>query len=183
MLADGRAVTVAPVGGVAGYRQAMNTVLTTLETAVAVGTPTPPMAIEYSPADVDATVNAHLDLASSWEAKAMRGRAGLAGAHLLHAALRHDLTTDRWTRLAARGARAPYLRWSITARSLRADTGVAYAQRCLFPGTTLALPPTVWREFESRGVVTGPTALDVTEARRVIDTLGWFGVRLDAPAG
>lgn len=183
VLADDRAVTVGPVGGVAGYRQAMDTVLTALERAVAAGNPTPPMAIEYSPAGVDATVDARLDLAGSWEAKAMRGRAGLAGAHLLHAALRRDLATDRWTRLAARGARAPYLLWSTTAPSLSADTSVAYAQRCLFPGTALALSPTVLREFEAQGVVTGPTSLDVLEAQRVIDTLGWFGVRLDAPTG
>ncbi|MFJ9121538.1 hypothetical protein ACIRJO_39165 [Streptomyces sp. NPDC102394] len=183
VLAEDRAVTTGPVNGVAGYRQAMNTALTALETAVATGIPTPPIAIEYSPVGVDAVVDARLDLAGSWEAKAMRGRAGLAGAHLLHAALRHDLATDRWTRLAARGARAPFLLWSTTAPSLGVDTSVGYAQRCLFPGTALALSPAVLREFEARGVVTGPTPLDIVEAQRIIDTLGWFGVGLDTPAG
>ncbi|MFJ9721200.1 hypothetical protein ACIRP3_00420 [Streptomyces sp. NPDC101209] len=183
VLAEGRAVTMGPVNGVAGYRQAVNAALTALETAVAAGLPTPPMGIEYSPAGVDAVVDARLDLAGSWEAKAMQGRAGLAGAHLLHAALRHDLATDRWTRLAAHGARAPFLLWSTTAPSLGVDTGVAYAQRCLFPGTALALSPAVLREFEARGVVTGPTAPDIVEAQRIVDTLGWFGVRLDAPTG
>ncbi|TXS42136.1 hypothetical protein EAO75_33665 [Streptomyces sp. uw30] len=185
-MADRRnAVTVGPVHSVTGYRRAMDTMLTALETAVAEGAARPahPMAIEYSLPGVDAAVNARLDLVGSWEAKAMRGRAGLAGAHLMYAALQRDLATDRWARLLAGGARAPYLLWSTGGPSVPADRSVDYAEKCLFPGTALALSPAALREFDERGLVTGPTALDAAEARRVVATIAWFGVRLDATVG
>ncbi|MFF4170677.1 hypothetical protein [Streptomyces sp. NPDC001744] len=183
--AGDRTATMGPVHSVTGYRQVMDRVLTALETAVAAGTPPPPLplAIEYSVPGADAAADARLDLVGGWEAKAMRGRAGLAGAHLVYAALRHDLTTDRWARLAASGARAPHLLWTATGPSVTVDRSVHYAERCLFPGTGLALSPAVLREFGERGVVTGPTAPDAVGARRVVDTLTWFGVRLDTDAG
>ncbi|MFE5732110.1 hypothetical protein ACFQ7A_14545 [Streptomyces sp. NPDC056528] len=183
--AGDRTARMGPVHSVTGYRQVMGRVLTALETAVAEGAPPPPrpLAIEYSLPGADATADARLDLAGDWEAKAMRGRAGLAGAHLVYTALRHDLTTDRWARLAASGARAPYLLWTTTGPSVTVDHSVRYAERCLFPGTVLALSPAALREFDERGVVTGPTAPDAVGARRVAETLAWFGVRLDADAG
>ncbi|MFE4513119.1 hypothetical protein ACFRMQ_02825 [Kitasatospora sp. NPDC056783] len=180
--AGGRAATVGPVLSLAGYRRAMDTVLTALEAAVTEGVPLParPVAIECSLPGIDTAVNAHLDLAGSWEAKAMRGLAALAAAQLLYAALERDLGTERWSRLAVRGARAPYLLWSTTGFSVTADRSVHYAERCLFPGTAVALAPDALRRFRERGVVLGPTALDTAEAQRVADTLGWFGVRLGA---
>ncbi|MCX3061094.1 beta/alpha barrel domain-containing protein [Streptomyces beihaiensis] len=177
---DGTAV-VGPVRSVVGYRRIMDVLLADLEALVASGGPLPvsPTVIEYSLSDVDAAVDACLDLAGSWEAKAMRGLAGVAGAHLLYGALRRDLGSARWARLIAAGAQVPYLLWSC-GPAVTADRGARLAEKCLFPGTGVALSPAALAEFGERGVVTGPTALDLDEAVRVAKALGWFDVNLNS---
>ncbi|MFG2887747.1 hypothetical protein ACGFYV_36680 [Streptomyces sp. NPDC048297] len=50
-------------------------------------------------------------------------------------------------------------------------------------GGAPAFSPAAPREFAERGPVTGPTAHDAVEARRVAGTGAWFGVRPDAVAG
>ncbi|MCH0566235.1 MULTISPECIES: hypothetical protein [unclassified Streptomyces] len=165
-----------PVHGPAGYRRLMRRLLSEAATASPAARP---VAIEYSVPAVDALVDARLDLIGGWEAKAMRSRAGIAGAHLLYDMLLRDLSSPRWAEAIDRGAPAPYLLWS-TQPGAGPDRGADLAQRLLFPGTAVALSPRALEAFAQHGVVTGPTALDLAEALRVARVLDWFGLRLDA---
>lgn len=173
-----------PVHGPAQFRHLMRRLLSEATAAPAPGPRDRPggVAVEYSIPAVDALVNAGLDRIGGCEAKAMRFRAGVAGAHLLYDMLRRDLRSPGWARATARGIPAPYLLWS-TAPGAGPDRGAEYAERCLFPGTAVALSPAALRTFVERGSVTGPTALDLVEARRVVGILDWFGIRLDTLVG
>ncbi|WP_406011026.1 hypothetical protein OG440_36510 [Streptomyces sp. NBC_00637] len=175
-------VVAGPAHGPAAFRRLMRELLAQASAAPAPGPEGRPVAVEYSVPAVDALVNAGLDRMGGCEAKAMRFRAGIAGAHLLYDMLRRDLRSPGWTRAVARGIPAPYLLWSTTPGA-GPDQGAEYAERCLFPGTAVALSPEALRTFVERGAVTGPTALDLVEARRVVRILDWFGIRLDTLAG
>ncbi|MFH0178078.1 hypothetical protein ACIA6D_36280 [Streptomyces cacaoi] len=177
-------VVAGPVHGPAEFRRLMRGLLSEASAAPAPGPQDRPVAIavEYSVPAVDALVNAGLDRIGGCEAKAMRFRAGVAGAHLLYDMLRRDLRSPDWTRAAARGIPAPYLLWS-TAPCAGPDRGAEYAEQCLFPGTAVALTPAALRTFGERRAVTGPTALDLVEARRVVGILDWFGIRLETLVG
>ncbi|MFF8591838.1 hypothetical protein ACF061_10360 [Streptomyces sp. NPDC015220] len=164
-----------PVHGLVGYRRLMRR----LRSEAAASRLTRPVAVEYPIHAVDARVNARLDWIGGCEAKAMRFRAGIAGAHLLYDALRRELRSPDWVRATDRGVPAPYLLWSTRPRS-GPDRGAEYAGRCLFPGTAVALSPEALRTFALHGVVTGPTAVDLVEARRVVGVLEWFGIHLGA---
>ncbi|MET9116708.1 hypothetical protein ABZX38_21305 [Streptomyces longwoodensis] len=166
-------IVVGPVHGLAAYQQLMRRLL-----PEATASPGRAFAVEYPLWAVDALVDARLDLIGGCEAKAMRSTAGIAGAHLLYDAWRRDVQSPQWARAAERGATAPYLLWT-TQPCAGPDRGAAYAGKCLFPGTALALSPTALRTFAQHGVVTGPSAVDITEARRVARVLDWFGIRLD----
>ncbi|NEC91779.1 hypothetical protein [Streptomyces sp. SID12501] len=168
-------VVVGPVHSLAGYRRLMRGLLSSTTASPAARPP----AIEYPVQAVDALVNARLDLTGGCEAKAMRSCAGVAGAHLLYDALRHDLRSPDWLRAMAGGIPAPYLLWT-THFGAGPDRGAEYAAKCLFPGTAVALAPDALRTFTRHTVVTGPTSVDLVEARRVAGILDWFGIRLDA---
>ncbi|MGW7425172.1 hypothetical protein ACWGJB_34945 [Streptomyces sp. NPDC054813] len=175
--ADGT-VVAGPVHGVAAYRRLMDELLSGATASPAAR----PVAVEYSLPAVDALVNARLDLIGGCEAKAMRFRAGIAGAHLLYETLRRDLCSPDWIRAADRGVPAPFLLWT-TEPGAGPDQGAEYAGKCLFPGTAVALSPGALRAFAQHAAVTGPTAADLVEARRVAGVLDWFGIRLDALVG
>ncbi|WP_448321847.1 hypothetical protein [Streptomyces sp. CO7] len=171
-----RGVLVAgPVHGPAGYRRLMRA----LSSAAAASPGAGPVAVEYPVATVNAMVNARLDRIGGWEAKAMRDRAGIAGAHLLYDALRRDLNSPDWVRALARGVPAPRLVWS-TRPPAGPDRGAEYAEQCLLPGTAVALSPEALSAFARRAAVTGPATADLAEARRVAGILDWFGIHLDA---
>ncbi|MFF4657945.1 hypothetical protein [Streptomyces sp. NPDC001381] len=179
--ADGT-VVAGPVHGLAGYRRLMRRLLSRTAASPDSGPVARPVAVEYPIPAVDALVNARLDLIGSCEAKAMRFRAGIAGAHLLYDTLRRDLRSPAWVRAVARDVPAPYLLWT-TEPCAGPDQGAEYAEKCLFPGTAVALSPDALRTFSRHAVVTGPTAVDLQEARRVAGILDWFGIRLDALDG
>lgn len=166
-------LVVGPVHGLAAFRRLMRRLL-----SESTASPGRTVAVEYPLWAVDALVDARLDLIGGCEAKAMRSTAGIAGAHLLYDAWRRDVRSPDWVRAAERGIAAPYLLWT-TQPCAGPDQGAEYADKCLFPGTALALSPQALRTFTQHGVVTGPTAVDVAEARRVTRVLDWFGIRLD----
>lgn len=168
-------LVVGPVHGPVGYRRLMRTLLSAAEAIPGAG----PVAVEYPLATVDALVNARLDRIGGWEAKAMLDRAGIAGAHLLYDALRRDLNSPEWVRVLGRGVPAPRLLWS-TRPPAGPDRGAEYAERCLLPGTAVALSPEALSAFARRAAVTGPATADLAEARRVAGILDWFGIHLDA---
>ncbi|MFC8938926.1 hypothetical protein ACFT1B_12405 [Streptomyces griseoincarnatus] len=173
---------VGPVHGGAGHRRLMRRLLSEASSASPAGRPT---AIEYCVPAVDALVDARLDQVGGWEAKAMRSRAGIAGAHLLYDMHRRELASPQWTEAVARGAAAPRLLWS-TRPGAGPDRGADLARRLLLPGTAVALSPRSLESFARHGVVTGPTVPDLAEAHRVVGVLDWFGIRLDdldSPAG
>ncbi|WP_314220719.1 beta/alpha barrel domain-containing protein [Streptomyces zaehneri] len=178
----GGTVVAGPVHGPAELRRVMRGLLAGAPATPAPGPRDRAVAVEYSVPAVDALVNAGLDRIGGCEAKAMRFRAGVAGAHLLYDMVRRDLRSPDWARAAARGIPAPYLLWS-TAPVAGPDRGAEYAERCLFPGTAVALSPAALRTFVERDAVTGPTALDLVEARRVVGILDWFGIRFDTLVG
>ncbi|MDH6228335.1 hypothetical protein [Streptomyces sp. MJP52] len=174
-----RGVLVAgPVLGIAGYRRLTRELLS--------GAPAPsgarPLAVEYSVPAVDAVVNARLDRIGGWEAKAPHDRAGIAGAHLLYDAFRRDLRSPAWGRALGRGAPVPRLLWS-TRPPAGPDRGAEYAERCLLPGTAVALSPEALSAFTRHAAVTAPASADLAEARRVAGILDRFGIRLAALDG
>jgi len=138
--------------------------------------------VEYPAPVVDALVNAALDRIGGWEAKAMRDRAGVAGAHLLYDALRRELASPQWTRALDRGLAAPGL--LVSTRPMAGpDRGAEYARQCLLPGAAVALAPGALRSFADDDSAPRTSTVDLAEARRVVGILDWFGISLDALHG
>ncbi|CAL9373571.1 hypothetical protein [Streptomyces sp. enrichment culture] len=164
-----------PVHGPAAARRLLRRLLTAQATAG----PAPRYLVEYPAPAVDALVNAGLDRIGGWEAKAMRDRAGVAGAHLLHDALRRELDSPQWLRALDRGWPAPGL--LVSTRPMAGpDRGAGYARQCLLPGTAVALAPGALRSFTDDDSAVLRPSVDLVEARRVVRVLDWFGIRLDA---
>src|SRR5690606_15602027 len=115
-------------------------------------------------------------------AKAMRDRAGVAGAHLLYDALRRELASPQWTRALDRGLAAPGL--LVSTRPMAGpDRGAEYARQCLLPGAAVALAPGALRSFADDDSAPRTSTVDLAEARRVVGILDWFGISLHALPG
>ncbi|WP_055701898.1 MULTISPECIES: transaldolase family protein [Streptomyces] len=189
VLAEGIGVEVAAVHAPRRYEEVADAVLAGLERCLAEGraqgpgVPAGPAAlIAFGVAAVDDRVDAALDLIGSDEAKALRGRAGLAAARLAHQT--HDMTfgSARWGALAAAGVPEPRLLWVTAAHS--ASRSAHYAEELVTAGTVSALRPPALRSVAARGVAgVDRVWRHYADAARTRTYLKWFDICLEDVAG
>ncbi|MEU6991768.1 transaldolase family protein [Streptomyces sp. NPDC046465] len=135
--------------------------------------------ISFDVTGVERHVDARLDLIGSDEAKALRGRAGLACARLAHRTHEMTFSSARWGALAAAGAREPKLLWATGAASpARAAHAV---QELVTRGTATAMTPAAARVLAESGTVSGDRVWrHYADAERTLAYLDWFGVPVES---
>ncbi|WP_077800414.1 transaldolase family protein [Streptomyces sp. JHA26] len=188
-LAEGIGVEAAGLHSPRQYAEVAHAVMDGLERCLDAGrgrgegVPGGPVSLlAFGVADVDERVDSRLDLIGSDEAKALRGRAGLAAARLAHQT--HDMTfgSARWGALAAAGVPEPRPLWVTAART--ASRSACYAEELVTRGTVSALRPPALRLLGARGVSGADLVCrHYPDAARTRDYLRWFGICLDDVAG
>ncbi|MEU7580453.1 transaldolase family protein [Streptomyces sp. NPDC041068] len=188
-LAEGIGVEVTGVHSPRQYGDVADAVLEGLERCLAAGrgrgrgVPGGPVSlIAFGVAAVDERVDARLDLIGSDEAKALRGRAGLAAARLAHQT--HDMTfgSARWGALAAAGVPEPRPLWVTAAHS--ASRSAFYAEELVTTGTVSALRPPALRSVAARDVAgVDRVWRHYADAARTRTYLKWFDICLEDVAG
>ncbi len=182
-IAAGISVNVTLIFSVDRYEEVMNAWLTGLEQAKAAGKD---LATIHSVASffvsrVDTLIDTHLDKIGSEEAKALRGKAGIANARLAYGAFLAMKDTDRWKALVASGA--------VPQRPLWASTGVKdpsysddrYVVRLAAPECVNTMPEATLRAVADHGDVEGDTIDGTQEAAQAIfDQVAAVGVDLPA---
>ncbi|WEH34596.1 transaldolase family protein [Streptomyces sp. AM 4-1-1] len=133
---------------------------------------------------LDAEVDAWLEKAGTDESKALRGRAAVATARLVHQAHEELFSSARWGRLAAAGASTQRLLWLPGGPVVATGDPVRRVEELVTRGTATALTEVTLRAVAERGVVAGDRVLrHYADAARTLDYLGWFGVSSTEVAG
>ncbi|MFK4071469.1 transaldolase family protein [Streptomyces sp. NPDC029674] len=137
--------------------------------------------ISFDVTGIEGDVDARLDLIGSDEAKALRGRAGLACARLAHRTHEMTFASARWGALAAAGTPEPKPLWVTgTASPSRAAHAV---QELVTRGTAAAMTPAAAHVLAESGTVSGDRVWrHYADAERTLAYLDWFGVPVESLA-
>jgi transaldolase len=183
MISIGANVDATSIFSVARYSGAIDAYLSGLEALVAAGgdPATVNGVATFSVAAVDEEVDKRLDTLAHDRGSELRGVAGVAQARLAYRLFQERFSTERWARLAHRGANPQRLLWSSDPDH-RPDGQTGYVDELIGPDTVHAMSRSTVAAFEDRGVVDRTLDAGSGEAAWALSKLGALGVDLDEVA-
>ena len=131
---------------------------------------------------VDAKVEQKLSAAWSAEAgplRALRGKVAIANAKLAYASFQAMQRSERWTKLAAAGARPQRLLWASTGTKNKAYSDVLYVEELIGPDTVNTLPPATLDAYRDHGKPQSRLGRDLQRANETLANLDYAGISLD----
>ena len=110
----------------------------------------------------------------------LRGTIAIANAKLAYDYFKQVISSERWKRLAAEGARPQRLLWASTATKNSAYSDTLYLDGLIGNYTVNTVPPATLQAFLDHGRVKAGLAENIALARKRIDSLAALGVDLTA---
>jgi transaldolase len=178
-IAEGISVNVTLIFSLDRYRAVMNAYLEGLEKAHADGKDLSKIhsVASFFVSRVDTEIDKRLDAIGSDEAKALRGKAGIANARLAYQAYEEVFSTPRWTTLADAGANPQRPLWASTGVKDPAYPDTMYVTELVAPGVVNTMPEKTLEATADHGEITGDTVTGAyAEASTVLDDLDAIGV-------
>ena len=128
---------------------------------------------------VDTEIDNRLDEVGSPEAKAAKGKAGLANAQLAYQAYEEVLATDRWKALAAKGAHVQRPLWASTGVKNSDYPDTMYISDLVAPDTVNTMPEKTMNAYAEHGELGKPIAETFGDATATMKQLSALGVDYD----
>jgi transaldolase len=180
-LAAGININITLLFSVEHYLKVAEAYLTALEARVARSDPIDRVAsvASFFVSRVDTEVDARLGKIGRPEASELAGTIGIANARLAYAEFERIRASERWRRLAAKGARVQRPLWASTGTKNPAYSDVLYLEALIGPDTINTVPPDTLRRFEDHGVVAPTLAGHEKDARERMERLARLGVDFD----
>jgi transaldolase len=179
VMAAGISVNVTLIFALDRYRAVMNAFLAGLEKARDTEADLTGLhsVASFFVSRVDTEVDKRLDALGTPEAKALRGKAGVANARLAYQAYEEVFSTPRWESLAAAGAHPQRPLWASTGVKDPAYPDTMYVTELVAPGTVNTMPEKTLDATADHGEVTGDTVTPYyAEAAEVLDSLERLGI-------
>ncbi|MCU1659836.1 MAG: transaldolase [Pseudonocardiales bacterium] len=180
--AAGINVNVTLIFGLERYEQVMDAYLTGLEQARENGfeLSTIRSVASFFVSRVDTEIDKRLDKIGSEEARALRGKAGIANARLAYERFEKVLASDRWQELKAAGAHEQRPLWASTGVKDPAYDDTMYVVELVAPNTVNTMPEATLDAVADHGVIRGNTIAGTYDAsRKVIADLELLGIGYD----
>ncbi|PZS20619.1 MAG: transaldolase [Pseudonocardiales bacterium] len=178
----GVSVNVTLIFGLDRYDGVMDAYLTGLEQAKAAGIElsTIRSVASFFVSRVDTEIDKRLDKLGTEEAKALRGKAGIANARLAYERYEKVFSSDRWAVLEAAGAHRQRPLWASTGVKDPGYDDTMYVVELAAPDTVNTMPEATLDAVADHGKIRGNAiAGSYGEARKVIDGLNAMGVSYD----
>jgi len=180
--AAGVSVNVTLIFGLDRYDQVIDAYLTGLEKAQAAGVDlsTIRSVASFFVSRMDTEVDKRLDKLATEEARALRGKAGIANARLAYERYERVVASDRWQALKAAGANEQRPLWASTGVKDPAYDDTMYVVELVAPNTVNTMPEATLNAVADHGVIRGNTIAGTYEqSRKVLDDLGALGIGYD----
>ena len=180
--AAGISVNVTLIFGLDRYDRVMDAFLTGLEQArdAGIDLSTIRSVASFFVSRVDTEIDKRLDKIGSDEAKALRGKAGVANARLAYERYEKVIASDRWKALAAAGAHVQRPLWASTGVKDPAYDDTMYVVDLIAPDTVNTMPEATLNAVADHGVISGNAITGTYESsRKVIDDLAALGIGYD----
>ena len=185
LIAEGINVNITLLFARAAYESVAEAWLQGLEARVAANQDIARMAsvASFFVSRIDTAVDGQIDKAQpplQTELAALRGRIAIANAKLAYRFYQNLIASERWKKLAARGARPQRLLWASTSTKNPAYRDVIYVEELIGPDTVNTLPPATLDAFVDHGVAKQRLTQEVDAAERDLATLARNGIALAA---
>ncbi|MGX2997911.1 transaldolase [Streptomyces sp. JNUCC 64] len=178
----GISVNVTLIFSLERYRAVMDAYLAGLEKAKAAGLDLSEIrsVASFFVSRVDAEIDKRLDVLGTPEAKAARGKAGLANARLAYQAYEEVFSSERWLALDKAGAHKQRPLWASTGVKDPAYKDTLYVDELVAPGTVNTMPEGTLEATADHGVITGDTITGTYETSRAeLDAVEKLGISYD----
>lgn len=178
-LAAGISVNVTLIFSLERYREVINAYMVGIEQAKENGHDLSKIhsVASFFVSRVDAEIDKRLDAVGTDEAKALKGKAGLANARLAYQVFEEQFATERWQVLAAAGANAQRPLWASTGVKDPALPDTLYVTGLVAPHTVNTMPEKTLNATADHGEVTGDTITGTyAESNAVLDSLDGLGI-------
>ncbi|WP_405645944.1 transaldolase [Streptomyces uncialis] len=178
----GISVNVTLIFSLERYREVMDAYLAGLEKAKAAGLDLSKIrsVASFFVSRVDTEIDKRLDALGTPEAKAARGKAGLANARLAYEAYEEVFFSDRWQALDRAGAHKQRPLWASTGVKDPAYKDTLYVDDLVAPGTVNTMPEATLEATADHGSITGNTIAGTYEQSRAeIDAVEKLGIAYD----
>jgi len=110
--------------------------------------------------------------------KALRGKVAIANAKLAYAWYQELIASERWRKLAAKGAMPQRLLWASTGTKDPSYPDTLYVDTLIGPDTVNTMPPKTMDAFRDHGVVAETLTDGLDEAREVLAEADRLGLNL-----
>lgn len=172
------------------YAQVLDAYLKGLETFVAAGGDPRRIAsvASFFVSRIDTAVDNQLDdkiaAANDKDQKArlesLKGKVAIANAKLAYQHYKKVMATDRWKKLADKGAQVQRLLWASTGTKNKAYSDVLYVEELIGRNTVNTVPPATLDAFRDHGKLRDSLEENVPDAERALAELARSGISLDA---
>ena len=179
VLAEGISVNVTLIFSLERYRAVMNAFLSGLEQAHQAGKDLSKIqsVASFFVSRVDTEVDKRLDAIGTEEAKALKGKAGVANARLAYQAYEEVFSTPRWKSLEAEGGRPQRPLWASTGVKDPAYKDTMYVVDLVARGIVNTMPEKTLDAVADHGEITGDTITpNYADAQKILDDLEALGV-------
>lgn len=187
LIAKGINVNVTLLFGLGRYREVLQAWLSGLEDRVQTGLSLDPVTsvASFFLSRIDVLVDQRLDAlaeAGNNSAVSLRGTAAIAYARLAYRIYGEMHASERWQRLAARGAHPQRLLWASTSTKDPAYSPVKYVEPLIGPETVNTLPPETLEAYRRHGDPASRLEQDLAQAAEAVTRLARLGVDLETVA-
>ena len=128
---------------------------------------------------LDSKVDKMLDAFVSPKAEALKGTIGIANAKLIYQRYKEYFQSERWQRLAEKGAREQRVLYGSTGTKNPEYSDVMYVENLIGPNTINTIPPKTLEAFMDHGTVALTLESHLDEARAQLNSLPELGINLD----
>jgi transaldolase/glucose-6-phosphate isomerase len=131
---------------------------------------------------VDATVNAKLKTAvneaDKKQLQSILGKVAIANGKLTYQKYLQIFGTDRWKKLASKGAQTQRVLWASTSTKNPAYSDVMYVEELIGPDTVNTIPPATFDAFRDHGHPRQSLTENIPSAQQTMDTLAKVGISI-----
>jgi len=186
LISEGINVNVTLLFALPRYQEVMDAYLSGLEQRLAQGGSIESISsvasffISRIDAMVDPMLETRLRGGSDAQAQAALGEVAIACGKLAFNLYRQTFATERFQRIAARGARVQRLLWASTSTKNPKYSDVKYVEALLGPGTINTMPLETLEAYRDHGQPRSRLPEGLTQARDLFESLPALGVDIDA---
>jgi transaldolase len=127
---------------------------------------------------VEAKLKTSKDPAEQAALNSVQGKVAIANGKLAYQSYLSIFGTDRWKKLAAKGAHTQRVLWASTSTKNPAYSDVMYIEELIGPDTVNTIPPATLDAYRDHGRPRTTLTQNIADAKQVMDTLPKAGISM-----